>query len=154
MNGSTFCPPVYSTDVYRYDPSTDTYTQLTSNSAGTWNQTAVYSNGKIYKMGGENANGYQTALERYDIASDTWSLGAPLSEPTGFAASCTQSGLIIVAGGVVAPGSQQMPFIFMTQRPTYGPPCPTSQTHAGARRPQFMATVLSWLVDWWAASTS
>jgi hypothetical protein len=104
INGSTFCPLVYSTNVYRYDPSTDTYTQLSSTSVGTWNQTAVYSNGKIYKMGGENATGYQTALEIYDTVTDTWSLGSPLPEPTGFAASWTQNGLIFIVGGVVASG--------------------------------------------------
>ena len=104
MNGSTFCPLVYSTNVYRYDPSTDTYTQLSSTSVGTWNQTAVYLNGKIYKMGGENATDYQTALEIYDIVTDTWSFGTPLPEPTGFASSWTQDGLIFVAGGVVASG--------------------------------------------------
>ena len=64
MNGSKFCPLVYSTDVFRYDPNTDSYTQLASNSVGTWSQTAVYLNGKIYKMGGKNASGYQTALDR------------------------------------------------------------------------------------------
>src|SRR5262245_58589017 len=47
-NGSKFCPLVYSTDLFRYDPNTDTYTQLASNSVGTWNQTAVYLNGNIY----------------------------------------------------------------------------------------------------------
>jgi N-acetylneuraminic acid mutarotase len=104
MNGSTFCPLVYSTNVYRYDPSTDTYTQLSSTSVGTWNQTAVYLNGKIYKMGGENATDYQTALEIYDTVTDTWSFGIPLPEPTGFAFSWTQDGLIFVAGGVVASG--------------------------------------------------
>ena len=104
MNGSTFCPLVYSTNVYRYDPSTDTYTQLSSTSVGTWNQTAVYLNGKIYKMGGENATDYQTALEIYDTVTDTWLFGTPLPEPTGFASSWTQDGLIFVAGGVVASG--------------------------------------------------
>jgi N-acetylneuraminic acid mutarotase len=104
MNGSTFCPLTYSTDVYRYDPSTDTYTQLSSNNVGTWNQTAVYLNGKIYKMGGKNATDYQTALEIYDIFTDTWSFGIPLPEPTGFASSWTQDGFIYIAGGVVASG--------------------------------------------------
>ncbi len=104
INGTTFCPAIYSTDVYRYDPNTDSYTQLASTSVGTWNQSAVYWNGTIYKMGGNNASGYQTALERYDIVSDTWSLGAPLPEPAGFAASWTENGLIYVAGGIVASG--------------------------------------------------
>jgi N-acetylneuraminic acid mutarotase len=104
MNGNTFCPLTYSTDVYRYNPSTDTYTQLSSTSVGTWNQTAVYLNGKIYKMGGKNAAGYQTALEIYDTVTDTWSFGVPLPEPTGFASSFTLNGLIYIAGGVVASG--------------------------------------------------
>ena len=104
INGNTFCPFTYSTDVYRYDPSTDTYAQLSSTRVGTWNQTAVYLKRKIYKMGGKNASGYQTALEIYDIVTDTWSFGFPLPEPTGFAASWTQDGLIYVAGGVVASG--------------------------------------------------
>jgi hypothetical protein len=104
MNGSKFCPFVYSTDLFRYDPNSDSYLQLASNTVGTWSQTAVYLNGKIYKMGGKNAGGYQAVLEIYDIATDTWTFGAALLQPAGFAASWTQNGFVYVAGGVIESG--------------------------------------------------
>jgi N-acetylneuraminic acid mutarotase len=105
MNGTKFCPAVYSTDLFRYDPKSDIYTQLASNSVGTWNQTAVYLNGKIYKMGGRSAAGYEATLEIYDIATNTWSPGAPLPQPAGFAASWAQNDSIYIAGGVTESGT-------------------------------------------------
>jgi hypothetical protein len=103
MNGAR-SGNIYTTDVFRYDPASDTYTQLASNTVGTWNQTAVFFNGKIYKMGGNNTGGYQTALEIYDIATNTWTLGAPLPTAAGFASSWVQGNFIYIAGGINVTG--------------------------------------------------
>ena len=102
MNGAR-SPTDYSTDVFRYNPATNTYTPLASNTVGTWNQTAVFLNGKIYKIGGTAASS-QTALEIYNIATNTWAPGAPLPTAAGFASSWAQGNFIYVAGGTNAAG--------------------------------------------------
>ena len=89
--------------LYRYDPGTNTYTTLASNTVATWAQAAVYLNGKIYKIAGCTTNcGSSVAnLEIYDIASNTWSAGAPLPQPIGFEMATAIGNFIYVAGGTV-----------------------------------------------------
>ncbi len=86
MNGVS-SGQIYQTAMYRYDPVTNSYAQMASNAVATRNQSALYANGKIYKIGGKDASGYQTALEIYDVATNTWALGAPLPTvmPSGVA---------------------------------------------------------------------
>jgi hypothetical protein len=88
------------TTLYRYNPGTNTYTQLASCSTGTWNQTAVYSAGKIYKFCGSTATGSTNVLEIYDIGTNTWSLGAPYPAALSFVSSFASGGLIYGAGGI------------------------------------------------------
>jgi Kelch motif len=88
---------VYQTATFRYDPITDSYTQMASNTVGTQNQAAVYAEGKIYKMGGKNAGGYQIALEIYDIATNTWSLGTSLPTAKPFGGAWAQDNFIYTA---------------------------------------------------------
>lgn len=103
MNGSRNVGN-YVDDVYRYDPATDTYLELASTAIATWNQTAVYLSGRIYKLGGNNSSGYQTAVEIYNVATNTWTMGAPLPVGTGFAVSWTQGNFIYIAGGLTGSG--------------------------------------------------
>ena len=84
MNGAS-TDSIYQTAMYRYDPVTNDYTQMAPNTVGVRKPVVVFAGGKIYKMGGENASGYRTALEIYNIATNTWSLEAPLPTPVGAA---------------------------------------------------------------------
>ena len=64
-------------DLWRWDPATQTWTQLANMPTGKQNIQGAYWNGKIYVPGGfTTAHITENAI--YDIASNTWSTGAPL----------------------------------------------------------------------------
>ncbi|MBX3282812.1 MAG: VCBS repeat-containing protein [Acidobacteria bacterium] len=92
--------------LYRYNPGTNDYTTLASAPTATWNQAAVYLNGKVYKVGGYVSAGGSTsssnALNIYDIASNTWASGAPYPVAQGWMSAFTDGTYLYVAGGVAA----------------------------------------------------
>ena len=67
----------YLNDLWRWDPSTQTWAQLTNMPTGKSNFQGAYWNGKIYAPGGYTG-AHITENAIYDIATDTWSTGAPL----------------------------------------------------------------------------
>ena len=95
---------IYQTALNRYNTGSNTYTALAPNTVGTWNQAAVFLNNKIYKMGGTALVGAAAAatnvVEIYDVATNTWTLGAPLPLATSFPAAFTNGGFVYVAGGL------------------------------------------------------
>jgi hypothetical protein len=94
------------TTMNRYDPATNTYTAMAPFTVGTWNQAAVYLNGKIYKFAGTGpATASNQALEIYDIASNTWTLGANYPEAMSFVSAFTSGGFIYAGGGINSGGS-------------------------------------------------
>jgi hypothetical protein len=92
--------------LYRYNPATNTYDTLAPSSTATWNHASVYLNGKIYKIGGyvssASTSTSSNAVEIYDIASNTWSAGAPYPVAQGWMSAFAQGNFIYVAGGVAA----------------------------------------------------
>jgi Kelch motif len=92
------------TTLYRYNVATNTYTTLAPCATATWNHAAVFLNGKIYKFAGSNNTVSTAALEIYDIASNTWSAGAPYPEsPTvSFVSGFAVGNFIYGAGGIAA----------------------------------------------------
>jgi|GEM_PF-791449 len=88
------------TTVYRYNVGTDSYTTLAPFSIPTWNQAAVYLNGKIYKLGGTTGFTSNNAFEIYDIASNTWSAGASYPIPISFVSLFVRGNFIYAAGGL------------------------------------------------------
>ena len=65
-------------DLWRWDPATQTWTQLANMPTGKQNIQGAYWNGKIYVPGGFNASGHITENAIYDIATNSWATGAPL----------------------------------------------------------------------------
>ena len=64
-------------DLWRWDPTTQTWTQLANMPTGKQNIQGAYWNGKIYVPGGfTGAHITENAI--YDIATNTWRTGAPL----------------------------------------------------------------------------
>ena len=91
------------TTVYRYDPSSDSYMTMAPFTVGTWNQATVFLGGKIYKFGGTGpATAATNALEIYDIATNSWTAGAPYPAATSFVGAFVKGGFIYGAGGLVA----------------------------------------------------
>ena len=64
-------------DLWRWDPTTQTWTQLANMPTGKQNIQGAYWNGKIYVPGGFTTV-HLTENAIYDIATNTWSTGAPL----------------------------------------------------------------------------
>lgn len=91
-------------DTYRYDPVANTWTQLAPFLLTTarFQAPAAYgNNGKIYFFGGYDLNSSETNTTRiYDIASNTWSLGAVMPASRANSAVGYYNGKIYVAGGV------------------------------------------------------
>src|SRR5204863_8950815 len=83
----------------RYNIATDTWTPLAT-APSTINQapSAAIWNGKIYAIGGLNGSP-TTTVQIYDIASNTWSAGAPIPLGTYGAAAGALNNKVFVAGG-------------------------------------------------------
>lgn len=96
--GPTIVPQ---TTMNRYDPALNTYTAMAPFTVGTWNQSVAFLNGKIYKFAGTGPGaGSTSALEIYDIAGNTWTLGAPYPLAESFVGVFVQGNFIYGAGGV------------------------------------------------------
>ena len=67
----------YLNDLWRWDPGTGTWTQLANMPTGKSNIQGAYWNGKIYVPGGYIGS-HITENAIYDIATNTWTTGAPL----------------------------------------------------------------------------
>jgi hypothetical protein len=94
------------TTVYRYDPVANTYTPMAPFTTGTWNQATVYRSGKIYKFAGTGpATASTNVLEIYDVATNTWSAGAPYPLSISFVGAFVQGNFIYGAGGIQSVGS-------------------------------------------------
>ena len=93
-----------STALNRYNVAANTYTTLAPMSVGTWNHAAEFLNGKIYKFTGTAGSGATAAstnaLEIYDIATNTWTAGAPYPVALSFVSSFVSGGFIYGAGGL------------------------------------------------------
>ena len=87
-------------EAYRYDPSANTWTALASMPTGPdYLCHAEYGgNGKIYVMGGGNGG---TLNRIYDIATNSWSAGAPVPEAVYDHGHAYWNGKIYVIGGIV-----------------------------------------------------
>ncbi len=94
------------TTLWRYNVASNTYSTLAPFSVGTWNHSAVYLSGKIYKWCGTGpSTASAQALEIYDVGSNTWSSGAAYPILISFTSGWTQGGFIYSAGGIQSVGS-------------------------------------------------
>ena len=71
----------YYNDLWRWTPATQTWTQLANMPTAKQNIQGAYWNGKIYVPGGFNG-AHITENAIYDIATNTWTTGAPLPAAT------------------------------------------------------------------------
>ena len=124
----------------RYDPASDTWTTLSPLPVPVDSEHVVaVHDGKIYVAGGRTVTvpigfGAVAVLQIYDIASDTWSMGAPLPTPLGLAdsAAIAQGSRIYVFGGGFA--GTGLPTTLIYDIPSdswsFGTPMPTARADA------------------------
>jgi hypothetical protein len=85
FGGGNNMPSFRYNDLWRWDPATQTWTQLANMPTAKQNIQGAYWNGKIYVPGGcgvgDCVNTHLAENAIYDIASNTWTTGAPLPAP-------------------------------------------------------------------------
>ena len=87
--------------VYKYDPASDTWTQLSDNLNARMISSVAALNGKIYVMGGQSEYGaYSNSIEVYDPATDTWKTDlAPMPTARSWIEAISAEGKIYAVGG-------------------------------------------------------
>ena len=117
-------------DLWRWDPASQTWTQLANMPTGKQNIQGAYWNGKIYVPGGFTTV-HITENAIYDIASNTWSTGAPLP--------ATQTGTNVAFNNKIYnfggnPGPQTTTTIYDIAANTWssGAPMPVATTYGRA----------------------
>lgn len=93
--------------VHKYDPVTNTWTQLASLSSRRSSVCCVNDEHYVYAIGGLGDDGFLNALERYNPHLDTWSSLEPMSEKRGCASGIYLNGKIYIFGGTVDAFSRQ-----------------------------------------------
>ena len=128
----------YYNDLWRWDPTTGTWTQLANMPTAKQNIQGAYWNGKIYVPGGFNG-AHITENAIYDIATNAWSTGAPLpAAQTG--TNVAFNNKIYNFGG--NPGPQTTVTIYDIATNTWSParPCLWPSPMVGPRRPATLPT--------------
>ena len=119
-------------DVFKYDPTANTYTPLASAPDPFFLSQAVYdpTNNKIYSIAGFNLGGQSTTTRIYDIASNSWTTGTAIPTPLSDAATGLDStnGNVLVACGFNGSGASNALNIYniATDSWTLGATAPTA----------------------------
>ena len=91
--------------------------------------------GRLYLIGGLHG-GSEGQVQIYDVASDTWSLGAPMPWPAGSVSTCRIGARIYAAGGIVGSTTVDTCAVYnvLTNQWAMRTPMPTQQgrNHAAA----------------------
>jgi N-acetylneuraminic acid mutarotase len=87
-----------------YDPETDSWTEDGQIPEGVHHAGFVHVDGRLFIVGGFRETGFEPtpAVRIYDLASRTWSEGAPMPTPRGAMAVLVLNGRIHTIGGNVA----------------------------------------------------
>jgi N-acetylneuraminic acid mutarotase len=122
--------------VYSYDPTTDSWLQLTDLPAGVNHAGLVYLDGLLYVVGGHSGTSFNPTdqLMIYDIAGDEWRRGPPMPTPRGAAAVAILDGRIHVIGGETPSGITGVHEVFdpATNSWATAAPMPTPREHISA----------------------
>jgi len=113
----------------RYSASTNTWTPRAAVPVASEAPSAAYYNGKIYWAEGDSGN----SLRIYDIASNTWSTGAPRPAVTDSygAAAGAYNGKVYVVGGTAGASSITSIYNIASNTWSTGTPAPTAFYLAG-----------------------
>ncbi|HEX6605866.1 MAG TPA: S-layer homology domain-containing protein [Chloroflexia bacterium] len=130
--GGSTSAATYLSDLWRWDPTGQTWTQLASMPTGKSNIQGSYYDGKIYVPGGYN-NSHMAEMAIYDIAGNSWSTGAP--EPAiRSGATAAYNGKIYVFGGNPGPSNQTLIYDIAGNSWSTGANMPVAITYGRAIR--------------------
>lgn len=103
---------------YRYDPVANSYSTLAPVLTATGYHSSAYLGGKIYKFCGTRGSiFFSTALDIYDVASDSWTAGASYPLPLFGTPSAFVRGAFIYAAG----GHGVAPAVYVNKTYRYNP---------------------------------
>ena len=120
----------YYNDLWRWNPVTQVWTQLANMPTAKQNIQGAYWNGKIYVPGGFNG-AHITENAIYDIATNTWSTGAPLpAAQTG--ANVAFNNKVYNFGGNPGPQNTVTIYDIATNTWSSGAPMPVAITYGRA----------------------
>lgn len=90
--------------LWRYDPQADRWEALTQLPQGVHHTAFVHLNGKLYILGGFRETSFEPVdnVRIYDLASGSWSEGAPMPTPRGAIGFTVLEGRIHLLGGNAA----------------------------------------------------
>jgi len=92
-------------DVFEYNPSTDTWTSRTSIPLPSGEHVAAVVDGRIYIIGGRDENLVDTGnCQRYNPSTDTWTQRTSMPTPRNSSAVAVINSLIYVIGGRITNG--------------------------------------------------
>ena len=117
-------------DLWKWNPATGAWTQLANMPTGKQNIQGVYYNGKIYVPGGYIGS-HITENAIYDIASNTWTTGAPLPAPQS-GSNVAFNGKIYNFGGNPGPSATTSIYDIASNTWTTGAPMPAGTTYGRA----------------------
>ena len=120
----------YLNDLWRWDPTTETWTQLANMPTGKSNIQGTYWNGKIYVPGGYIGS-HITENAIYDIATNTWTTGAPLPAAQS-GQTVAYNNKIYNFGGNPGPQTTTSIYDIATNTWSTGAPMPVATTYARA----------------------
>jgi hypothetical protein len=117
-------------DLWRWNPATETWTQLADMPTGKQNIQGAYWNGKIYVPGGYIGS-HITENAIYDIATNTWTTGAPLPAAQS-GQTAAYNGKIYNIGGNPGPQSTVTVYDIATNTWSTAASLPTANTYGRA----------------------
>ena len=100
MGGNT--PSTLGTECYKYNLTTNTWTQIASLPAKRIIAAGAAVGNFIYLMGGSDGTLYTNTTYKYDIVGDSWSTVAPLPSTVGWGRATAYNNYIYLAGGISA----------------------------------------------------
>jgi len=96
----------------KYNPATDTWSNLAASPDQHFLGPSVYYNGKVYVVAGFGAAGTSNVLQIYDVAGNSWTLGAPMPASLSDHAAALYNGIIYVAGGYTGSGASNAVYAY------------------------------------------
>ena len=104
----------YWSNVWEYDPATDTWTRKADMSPGRARLSACVVDGKIYAIGGSpHRDSEVPTVEMYDPTTDTWTRKTDMPRARNFLSSSVVNGKIYTIGGKIYPSETMVSTVEM-----------------------------------------
>jgi N-acetylneuraminic acid mutarotase len=122
IGGRTIKSSANNNHLQRFDPATNTWTQLTPLPVANSDMGAVYTGGQIITFGGENAFSVFSTVRAYNVATKTWSTLANMAQARHGMGATVVGGTVYAIDGASLPGHSGSTRTLQTFVPSVPPP--------------------------------